>query len=1084
MLQVVAVLALLLPPGALAAPMGPTGPGGPTGDDRAPTAFYIVHLNAEPLANYNGYLPGLQATARKATGRKLDPSAPESQLYRAYLDALEEAALRRIGASEARIVYRYRTAFPGFAARLTAEQSARLGAAPEVYKVSPDKLARLDQALPVTDPKAVLGVEGANFLGLPDGLWKKLGGVDHAGEGVIVGLLDTGITPGHPSFADAPATSAGKQNYFGPAYTPPRLWYGACQAGEGFPASSCNNKLVGARYYVRGFGEENLNAKEFLSPRDAVGHGTHLASIAAGNFGVDPVIGGNDLGVDLISGIAPRAYIASYKVCWAGRPDPEQQLPPEAGCATSDSLAAIDAAVEDGVDVINYSVGSGTAGFIGPVEAAFLLAVDAGVFVANSAGNLGPDPESVGSPTAVPWITSVAASTLPRAFEAAATVSSKSGQPPSPLTVEGRSLTASLAEVPLVDSAALPAPGFTPDQAELCFPGSLDRAAVAGKAVLCKRGTNPRVEKSMVVKEAGGLGMILYNQEEPQELVADLHWVPAVHIGHADGLAVKSLISTAGQPVVSIVGGRAAPARGDVLADFSSRGPQTAVPDIPKPDLSAPGISIIGANAPTLIEGPAPEVPGQLFALASGTSMSSPHAAGAAALLTQLHPSWSPAALKSALMTSANPRMFKEDGVTPADPFDMGSGRIDPNRAADPGLMLEAGLNDYLQYLEGIDPILIPGDLEPLRPVDLNLPAISFSGLAGSDFTRRTFVSVEPTMSIWHVGVEGLDGIKTAISPQIFVARPGQSQTIDFSFTVDGAAYYAYTFGAIVATNRLTGRTVRLPVSIKPVKVISAKSVFVSTDEASGEIRISATTGFKGKLSALGWGLGSAKTSARKRITTTDGRPSPVPGPSVDVFDVKVEEVQVLAGEISNVDGGNPFTDLDLYLYYDDGRDGFDDEDLIEFSASVFPTEAISVARPKPGRYRFAVVGFSTQFPESVYDFSSWLVTDPTPDDPANAPAIVVTGDPMSVTIGTSARLRLSWSGVKADGTYYGLVTYHDSATPDPQSRPAAHTVVRLAKGLPVSLGVAPAAVAPGGEAPARPGEKARAAKPGLPLPT
>src|SRR5205823_6539886 len=291
-------------------------------------------------------------------------------------------------------------------------------------------------------------------------------------------------------------------------------WKGTCQAGAGFPATACNHKLIGARYFVDGFGGANLKPGEFLSPRDANGHGSHVAATAAGNYGVAPKIGGYDLGIPAVSGIAPRARIAAYKVCWTGRAATGEAV--EGSCMASDAVAAIDAAVADGVDVINYSVGSATSTVFGPVEQAFLGAAAAGVFVANAAGNDGPKPGTIGSPTGVPWVTSVAATTLGRTFEStfsvtagAVAVAGVGGA--QPVTGTGGSLTGALAAAPLVDGTAVPAPGVAADKAALCLPGSLDAAAVAGKAVLCQRGQNARVEKGKVVRDAGGVGLVLAN---------------------------------------------------------------------------------------------------------------------------------------------------------------------------------------------------------------------------------------------------------------------------------------------------------------------------------------------------------------------------------------------------------------------------------------------------------------------------------------------------------------------------------------------------------------------------------------------
>jgi subtilisin family serine protease len=1021
---------------------------------------YIVELAADPLTSYQGGIRAYSATSPRATGRPLDVASPEARRYKALLDARQNRVLRAAGAGEAPVLYRYRTVFPGFAARLTSEEATRLRTSPGVRAVSPDQFSHPLAAGKGRTGRAAsggLGGESPAFLGLPNGLWKRLGGPDKAGEGVIVGVLDTGIYPEHPSFADQPSDGNGRRLYKGPAYQPPKVWRGVCQTGESFAATACNHKLIGARYFVDGFGADHLHDNEFLSPRDANGHGSHTASTAAGNYGVSPVVGGYDLGIPMISGIAPRAYVAMYKVCWTGK-SADQNRPVDESCSASDTVAAIDAAVSDGVNVINYSVGTPHPAVFGPVERAFLFADDAGVFVAAAAGNEGPKPGTVGSPASVPWVTAVAASTLGRTFEGTVTVTPKKGGTGSAIKAKGASLTGPLPKKPLVDAAAVPAAGIGADKSELCLPGSLDATAVKGKAVLCKRGQNPRVEKGKVVLDAGGVGMVLYDATLDDQPVADLHWLPAVHVSVSDGQAIKALLTGGVAAVVQLGGGKPGPRTGDVIAPFSSRGPQLPVPEIVKPDLTAPGVDILAANTPTPAE---TQRPGETFQVISGTSMASPHVAGVGALLTQLAPTWSPAEMKSALMTSANPKVTKEDEKTPADVFEMGSGRMDPNRAADPGLVVDAGLDDYARYLKGQDPAFVSGDVAPLAAADLNLPAVSFGSFTGARSTARTFTSVDSKTGTWQVKVEGLPGMKATVAPERFDIAPGQTQAVDFSFAGDGAAFDAYTLGAVVLTNTADGRRVRLPVSIRPVKLAAPPGVGVVTADASGAVPVTVAAGYQGDMSALGWGLAPPRVAAGEKIATAQADALPFEaGTGVNVVDLEVPPgAQVLAAQITNADGGAPDTDLDLYLFYDHDGNGFDAGDMAAVSADEDAAESIAVPLPPPGSYRLAVVGFKTMDPVTTYDFSTWLVSDPSPDDPStpsSAPGLAVTGDPQAVTPGGLATLQLEWSGMDADGTYLGLVTYYDSAAPDPRL-PLTASLVRIVKAPPG----APAPTAP-----------------------
>ncbi|MGH9042967.1 MAG: S8 family serine peptidase [Acidimicrobiia bacterium] len=1016
-------------------------PATPAGAVSGPRSSFIVELAVPPLASYG-------------EGLSLLSTLPEAaRSYQAFITDRQDGVLRRAAATSAPVTYGYRTSFPGFAARLTDAEAARLAADPAVRAVSRDGVSHPTAAPDQADKgEGPLGRDGAAFLGLPDGLWDDLGGPSEAGAGMIIGVLDTGIHPEHPSFADKPNDEDGEDNervYLGPPYDPPADWRGTCQAGEAFAVTDCNDKLVGARYFVDGFGAENLHTDEFLSARDADGHGSHTAATAAGNYGVDPAIGGHHLGIPYISGIAPRAYVAAYKVCWtrkeAEAPEPGQ--PDQGSCNDSDTVAAIDAAVSDGVDVINYSVGTNTATLVGPVERAFLFAVDAGVFVANSAGNNGPEASTVGAPAATPWVTSVAASSLARKFESTVEVFPTSGDA-EPISTKGPTFTAGVDRADLIDSLKVPATGVAVDQAELCMPGSLDPVSVKGRIVLCKRGINPRVEKGQVVADAGGVGMILYNAEAAQDLVADVHHLPAVQVSAEDGQAIKALLD-AGTVEAEIGGARAVAGPGDVLAPFSSRGPQLPVPDIPKPDITAPGVSILAATTPTPAAAEAPK--GELFQAISGTSMSSPHVAGAAALLLQRDPGRSPATVKSALMTTANPEVYREDGVTPADVFDTGSGRIDPNRAAEPGLVLDAGLADYARYLEGQDPAIVEGDIPPIAAVDLNLPAVSYGSFTGTATTSRTFTSVDDKPGTWDVTVTGLSGLTTAVSLSTLELNPGASVPVQLTLTLADAPLDTYTFGALVLTNAEDGRTVRLPVSARPVRIAAPVKAAIPTDVATGTAPVTARAGYQGEISALGWGLAPPRLRAGETVSTAPGANNLEASPGVDIFDVTVPAgAQILAADVTNADGGaaTEDIDLDLFLFYDDEGDGFDAEDGLAASADPDAEESVAIPYPAPGAYRFSVVGFKTKDPVSSYDFISWVGADGSPDDPAtpsSAPGLEVRGDPRPVAFGDEVALELAWSGLSADGVYLGLVTFHDTATPDPAA-PKAVTLVRITK--------------------------------------
>ncbi|MEV1243705.1 S8 family serine peptidase [Nonomuraea sp. NPDC050022] len=448
----------------------------------------------------------------------------------------------------------------------------------------------------------------------------------------------------------------------------------------------CNGKLIAAKHFDAGWGgdagvKEQL-PWEFLSPRDYNGHGTHTSSTSGGNYGVRAT--GAAAAFGEISGIAPRVRIAAYKALWS------TQDASTANGYYSDLVAAIDQAVADGVDVINYSVSGTQSDFLDPAEMAFLSAAEAGVFVAAAGGNSGPAATTVAHPS--PWVTTVAAGTHNRGTQGSATLGNGT-------TYSGASLAATKAgPAPLVDATAAELPGADPTRLAQCYAARdndgkavLDPAKVKGKIVVCDRGETPRVNKSVAVAEAGGIGMILTNTDE-NSLNADLHSLPTVHLAVKDRQAVKDYAAADGATATidqaKINNNTPAP----YVAEFSSRGPLYAAGgDLLKPDVIAPGQDILAAYAP-------PGANGAEFNISSGTSMAAPHVAGLAALLKDLHPDWSPMAIKSALMTSGSD-ILDGPGTDPSVIFSQGAGHVTPNSAADPGLVYDSGIEDWIAFL-------------------------------------------------------------------------------------------------------------------------------------------------------------------------------------------------------------------------------------------------------------------------------------------------------------------------------------------------------------------------------------------------
>ncbi|MCL7026572.1 hypothetical protein MKW94_019175 [Papaver nudicaule] len=551
----------------------------------------------------------------------------------------------------------------GFSASLSECELTTIKSMPEVIAVRPDRLLQIHTTY------------SYKFLGL--------GGVSASqgagfGRGTIVGILDTGVWPESPSFDD---------HLMPPV---PKKWRGICQEGEKFSSLLCNRKLIGARFYTRGHRASavpsmGMPAREYISARDAHGHGTHTSSTAAGaSVPMANVLG---MGAGEARGMAPGAHVAIYKVCWFS------------GCYSSDIVAAMDDAIRDGVDVLSLSLG----GFPIPlfedsIAIGSFRAMEHGVAVICAAGNNGPIASSMANEA--PWVTTVGASTLDRRFPAILHLGN--GE-----VLYGESMYPGKRELSAGKELELVYVSDADDGGEFCFKGSLPRSKVRGKMVVCDRGTNGRAEKGQVVKESGGAAMILTNTEiNLEEDSVDAHVLPATLIGYREAIRLKNYIASARKPTAriefggTVIGKSRAPA----VALFSSRGPSLTNPSILKPDLIAPGVNIIAAWPQNLGPTGLPQDSRRVnFTVLSGTSMACPHVSGIAALVRSVHPTWSPAAVKSAIMTTADdadhygkPIM---DGSKPAELFAAGAGQVNPDRATNPGLVYNILPYDYIIHL-------------------------------------------------------------------------------------------------------------------------------------------------------------------------------------------------------------------------------------------------------------------------------------------------------------------------------------------------------------------------------------------------
>ena len=605
-----------------------------------------------------------------------------------------------------------------------------------------------------------------SFIGAPT-IYGQLGQTaDDAGKGVIVGVLDTGGWPEHPSYVDHGNLPAPPPKADGS----PRV----CDFGDNplTPAHdpfACQDKLISGEPFLDTYNAIEGNEPYPDSARDSNGHGTHTSTTAAGG----PVAHADPLGIDrgAIHGVAPGAHVAVYKVCGPF------------GCIRSDTVAAVGRAIEDGVQVLNYSISGGEDPFSDPVELAFRDAYEAGIVVSTSAGNTGPFEGSVNHRS--PWLLATAASSQPRTFRS--TISLSGGG--AALQLSGATITAGVTS-PLPVVRAEDPPYSDP----FCF-SPAPAGLFTGKIVACDGTFGGRVAKGFNVSQGGAAGMILYNGE-PWEVATDNHWLPTVHIDSPETGQLLNFLESHPGATASFPQGTRATRQGDRVAYFSSRGPGG---DWLKPDISAPGQQIMAGTTPTTF-GAAP--PGNLFQVIAGTSMASPHVAGTAALLAALHPTWSAGQIKSALEATARTAgVTKEDGSTPADPFDVGSGRVDLTRAGDPGLTFDETATRFASSAS-----------TPLDRIDINTPSVNAPTMPGVITTTRTAWNTTGSNLTFKVTTEAPTGASISVSPRSFAVGPGRGVSLAITISAPSAPSGQY-FGRINLEQQNGARALHMPVA-------------------------------------------------------------------------------------------------------------------------------------------------------------------------------------------------------------------------------------------------------------------------------
>ena len=991
---------------------------------------YIVQLATPPATAVS--LAGAVSKSRAPGARpRIDMKSSAVQSYVSRLGQEQDKLLART-APAAEKIYSYRYSLNGFAARLTAAEANKLANLPEVMEVWEDEIRPLATNF------------SPEFLGLfdNDGGLRGAEGLD--GEGIVIGFIDSGVYPEHPALKDtreadrprlcrsswADATLLGRwlcgrfdrlEDEL--VFDPPENWNGSCQSGEQFEPTACNNKLIGARWFIDGAEATGpIDTGEIRSARDVDGHGTHTATTAAGNRVVASIFGTR---IGTVEGIAPRARVAVYKACWL-RPGNQR-----ASCNTSDLANAIDTAVADGVDIINYSVGSSLIKITAPDDIALLEAAKAGVLSVVAAGNDGPGFGSLGSPAGGPWVVTTAASTRDGETSVEAL---RIDAPPSiagKIAVEEASFTPPLRdrdplEGPLIladdDDRSLD-DGSDGTTADACQP-LVNTDEMDGNIALLQRGGCDFDVKVANAETAGAIAAVVYNLSGGPTVMngtTGLSDIPALMIGQADGNLILAELDAGNEVTVTLDKGLllTEAETGNVMATFSARGP-APIPDILKPDLSSPGVNILAGFTPDAANAP----PDETYAYLSGTSMATPHVAGVAALLLQAHPEWSPAAVKSALMTTARQDLTLADGETTANPFDFGAGHIVPNGANDPGIVYDAGADDYDAFACGIESPAVSAERctelsgagASFDPAELNQPTITVARLANERTVSRRVTNVADASLVLSASVAPPPGLSVTVFPETLALGPGQSADYSVTMRYLSGPLDLWRFGEL----RWTGdeHVARSPLVVRPVS-LTAPDEIVGVG-GTGSITFPVEFGYTGAYSPGVHGLnlplvidGFVDDDPTKTFTFRDRD-----GVAIHLIDVPAAQLYIRFALFDALTDGDD--DLDMYVYFcPDNINCFE----IGKSGENTSQERFDVFRPDAGRYAVLIHGFATDNvaggPGANYSLLGWgfgIV-----DDPGNLTA----GGPAAVAAGTIEDVTVNWANLASDTIYLGGISHN-----------------------------------------------------------
>ena len=986
--------------------------------------IYIVHFNDAPIALYTGGVPGLLAT--KQENSKLQLKSPEVRSYSNYLNNQHQQFLQAASAEikNLRPLFTYKYAFNGMAIRVTQEQAAQLATLPYVLKIVKDRKYALD-----TDT-------GPELIGAPR-VWSgeaQNSGIGNYGEGVVVGIIDSGINTDHASFADVSSDGYDHTNPLGA-----NNYLGDC-AGDF--ASLCNDKLIGV-YSYSVITDTYTDTEVFpvglpQNGEDYGGHGTHVAGTAIGNtllnipeslpeFDAEESDGlATGFVFPRISGVAPRANVISYQVCWGGRSDAGDTYGDCTGAAINQ---AIEDAIQDEVDVINYSISGGGQPWNSSTELAFLSARNAGIFVATSAGNSGPEAGSTRKHA--PWYTAVAAAEHGRSISYTKQIGNFTGGSSGLQTLTGVSNSDGIT-APIVYAGDFANPNDPGNDSAQClqpFPaGTFD-----GQIVVCDRGEIARVQKAVNVRDGGAGGYVLANVVGgATNIVADQYVIPGIHIGSSQGTALRSWLSGGSNHAATITASSGQlvvnEARQDVLASFSSKGPNSSISTL-SPTIGGPGVQIYAAYADQQFGHDGHEPSAGDYNYLSGTSMSSPHVAGAAALVKAVQPEWTPDNIRSALAMTASRSVKKEDGVTTADWFDSGSGRVQVDLAIEAGLVMEESAANYLNANPESG-----GD-----PRTLNIPSITDDDCVRTCSWTRTFTATKS--GTWAVSAEEISSdIAISVSPASFSLDVGETQSVTTTIDVTQASSSSWRFGAI--NLEANGQPdLHLPVSVIPAngsipELISttaqrdADSLLIKNVETLAQSNFRATTFGFSKATKVGGDIVQDPTETEPFDDTTVG---------IDLYEFTVTaDTQRVVARITE----SSAQDIDLYLVFDaNDNDTPEESEVIASSLSSGAIENIDadLADLSSGRHWIVVQNYtaSNQSDSDTYQLMYAVVDQE--DTTISLSAVV----PSSVGSGVPYDVRLNWDlgSSEVGDNYFGVMGFGTNANQSAVSRTAVNIV-------------------------------------------